>query len=149
LQNRCQLIGGAAHYMSSDPCRLFMYSLSIEDDHVHIWYFSRSHSAHSTVFSARKDVRPLLKFIIAMRLFSTPEQLGFDPSVTRKRDNSRKLYYVYKVNGHYYRTLGKPISDYYAPTISGRATHCWMLQECTEDGEVSDGTQKHVLKDYW
>ncbi|THU83315.1 hypothetical protein K435DRAFT_871414 [Dendrothele bispora CBS 962.96] len=148
FENRCQLIGGAAHYMFNDPCRLFMYSLSIKDDHVHLWYFSRSHSARSMVFSARKDVCPLLRFIIAM-LFGTPEQLGFDPSVTRKRDNSRNLYYVYKVNGHCYRTLGKPIFHYHAPTISGRATRCWLVQECTKDGEVSYGAEKYVLQDYW
>ncbi|THU82436.1 hypothetical protein K435DRAFT_872288 [Dendrothele bispora CBS 962.96] len=82
-------------------------------------------------------------------LFGTPEQLGFDPSVTLKRDNSGDLYYVYKVNGHCYRTLGKPIFDYHALTISGRATRCWLVQECTEDGEVSNGAEKHVLKDHW
>ncbi|KAK7444800.1 hypothetical protein VKT23_015117 [Stygiomarasmius scandens] len=108
-----------------------MLQLSIDDDNARLWYFSRSHSARSAPFNVKTDVRPLIRFIIAM-LFGTPEQLGFDPSITRKRDDQGQIYYVYTINEHFYRTLA-PLSDFCALAISG----------------PSRWAQKHVLKDYW
>ncbi|THU97208.1 hypothetical protein K435DRAFT_857828 [Dendrothele bispora CBS 962.96] len=145
--NRRRLIGAVGHYMRNDPCRLFMYSLSIEGDAARLWFFSRSHSVRSRAFNAKMETRPLIRFIVAM-LFGTLEQLGFDPSTTRMRDD-KGIYYVYQVNEGYYRTLGKPLSDYYASCISGRATRVWLVQQCDEDGRVFDGAENHVLKDCW
>ncbi|KAK7461475.1 hypothetical protein VKT23_008652 [Stygiomarasmius scandens] len=125
-----------------------LVQLSIDGDVAHLWYFSRSHSVRSTAFSARKDVHTLIKFVLAI-LFGTPEQLGFDASITHKQDMQGNLYYVYKVNEHYYRTIGKPISEHYARGISGRATRVWKVEPCDKDGTVLEGCSPCVLKDCW
>ncbi|KAK7453197.1 hypothetical protein VKT23_011878 [Stygiomarasmius scandens] len=145
--NRKKLVGRAAHIMNSDPCRTHIYSMSIERYDARAWYFSRSHAVKSEAFDLRKDPASLIRFVIAMS-FSRPEDLGFDPTVTRHYDATKgDIFYVYKVENQYFKAV-RPICEYFPASILGRATRIWPVQECDASGKVTIPDVK-VLKDYW
>ncbi|KAJ7221683.1 hypothetical protein GGX14DRAFT_492611 [Mycena pura] len=137
-QKRKQAVGGVTHYMANDPRRTHMYSLTVEKDHVHLWYYCRSHCVKSEAFGLCRDIKSFIHFTIAIS-FGTEEELGFDPTIKRMRNSENKIYYEYTLGDTAYKTLSA-ISEH-ATTIPGRGTRVWRVEK--PDGTVC------VLKDYW
>ncbi|KAJ7207101.1 hypothetical protein GGX14DRAFT_324472, partial [Mycena pura] len=139
IQNRGQVVGGATHYIANDPRRTHMYSLTIEKDSCRLWYYCRSHCVKSEAFSLSTDIRSFIHFVISIS-FTTEEDLGFDPTIRRRRNEDNTIYYEYKLNHTVYKTLSL-ISEHPAAAITGRGTRVWRVQD--DAGTVC------VLKDYW
>ncbi|KAJ7207105.1 hypothetical protein GGX14DRAFT_636233 [Mycena pura] len=145
IQNRGQVVGGAAHYIANDPRRTHMYSLTVEKDSCRLWYYCRSHCVKSEAFSLSTDIRSFIHFVISIS-FATEEDLGFDPTIRRRRNEDNTIYYEYKLNHTVYKTLSL-ISEHPAAAITGRGTRVWRVEVLDGTG-TGTGTVR-VLKDYW
>ncbi|KAJ7207112.1 hypothetical protein GGX14DRAFT_698270 [Mycena pura] len=146
-KNRVQVVGGATHYIANDPRRTHMYSLTVEEDFCRLWYYCRSHCVKSEAFrlSQARDIRTFIHFVISMS-FATEEDLGFDPTIRRRRNEDNTIYYEYKLNHTVYKTLSL-ISEHPAAAITGRGTRVWRVEVLDGTG-TGTGTVR-VLKDYW
>ncbi|KAJ7207104.1 hypothetical protein GGX14DRAFT_636222 [Mycena pura] len=144
-KNRGQVVGGATRYIANDPRRTHMYSLTIEKDSCRLWYYCRSHCVKSEAFSLSTDIRSFIHFVISIS-FATEEDLGFDPTIRRRRNEDNTIYYEYKLNHTVYKTLSL-ISEHPAAAITGRGTRVWRVEVLDGTG-TGTGTVR-VLKDYW
>ncbi|KAG2009036.1 other/FunK1 protein kinase [Coprinopsis cinerea AmutBmut pab1-1] len=70
----------ASDAINDDARRKFVLGITIEDDHVSLWYFSRTNSAKSMSFSIVERADLYVKIMISL-FCATDEQLGFDPLV--------------------------------------------------------------------
>ncbi|TFK28310.1 hypothetical protein FA15DRAFT_652961 [Coprinopsis marcescibilis] len=140
-ENSMKIVSSANHVMNNDPRRTHIYGVTIEDDRMAVWYFSRSH------FCKEKFVE-----IILSLHFATSEELGYDPHVTRLADG-KYLYEVHTKNGEtYYFKQVKAINEYCTKRISGRMTRIWRVRQVVskEDLTPTDEQNKEpVLKDVW
>ncbi|KAK7436354.1 hypothetical protein VKT23_019202 [Stygiomarasmius scandens] len=153
--NRRKLGGAVAHLMNNDPCRRHIYGMTIECHSVRLWFFSRSHCVKSSAFDLSSDLRPMIHFVLAMS-FSTPEQLGFDPTISRiygpnltncTSPRRMDVYYIYQVNGQCYRTI-RLLCEYFPLSVPGRAARVWVVSKCNSSGVVTEA-REYVSKDYW
>ncbi|EFI27005.1 other/FunK1 protein kinase [Coprinopsis cinerea okayama7 len=149
-QNRRQLLSHVNHAMTDDPRRNFMFGVTIEDDMVSLWFFSRSHSVKATVFSLVE--RPDLLIGIFVFLFcATDKQLGLDPLVTLI-EGKHFLYHLppneTRIRSQYYLT-SDCISEYRPLRLRGRATRVWRVKQVKSatDHRRVDGTADMILKD--
>ncbi|KAG2008935.1 other/FunK1 protein kinase [Coprinopsis cinerea AmutBmut pab1-1] len=129
-ENRQQLVCHVNHTMNDDPRRLWVYGMTIEDDQITIWYFSRSHSVMSTSFSFL-DRADLLVEILVSFFRATDEQLGIDPNVKLVAKDK----YVYRFPGDatnpepaYYYTVDS-IEEYRPQKLRCRATRLWRVTQ--------------------
>ncbi|KAJ3516638.1 hypothetical protein NMY22_g14153 [Coprinellus aureogranulatus] len=86
-ENRAQIVSTIVHIMNDDVRRNFIYAITIENDHVSLWYFSRTHSVKATSFSYVKDPEKLVRVLVSLSCASK-EQLGYDPRITLLDDKS-------------------------------------------------------------
>ncbi|KAJ3575440.1 hypothetical protein NP233_g1092 [Leucocoprinus birnbaumii] len=153
--NRLKVVSAANHIMNTDPCRTRMYGISIEDEHMAIWRFSRSHSLKSDAFDFTRNpelfVRALLMF-----LFAKKEEIGFDPTVHRIRDGD-KIQYIYEINPEgsqetlYFRTI-ELIFNPRTLCINGRKTRVWAVRQVngkSAKAKFLEGAPTVVLKEVW
>ncbi|EAU89722.2 other/FunK1 protein kinase [Coprinopsis cinerea okayama7 len=150
FENRRQVVSHVNHTMSDDPRRLFMYAISIEDDLVSVWYFSRSHSAKAACFSMVERPDILVKVFISL-FCATDQQLGFDPYVTLVEDHR----FVYELPPNenrckslFYRTI-ECISHPRPLRLRGRSTRVWKVEQVQskKDHTRVAGTGEMILKD--
>ncbi|KAI0671756.1 hypothetical protein C8Q78DRAFT_795351 [Trametes maxima] len=152
--NRWRTLYSAYHTLRGDCRRKHTYSITIEDDRVALWYFSRSHSAKSTDFNFF-DVRAVVEALASL-IFSTVEDLGYDTDVRRvvekdARTEEVRIHYVYRVEGRFFKTV-KCRDDHDDLRISGRATRVWEVVEAPSFDEtraLSDARRTMVLRDVW
>ncbi|KAG2008869.1 other/FunK1 protein kinase [Coprinopsis cinerea AmutBmut pab1-1] len=150
FENRRQVVSHVNHTMSDDPRRLFMYAISIEDDLVSVWYFSRSHSTKAACFSMVERPDILIKVFISL-FCATDQQLGFDKYVTLVEDD--KFVYELPPNDNrckslFYRTIECIISP--RPLrLRGRSTRVWKVEQVhsKKDHTRVSGTGEMILKD--
>ncbi|KAJ3521921.1 hypothetical protein NMY22_g12106 [Coprinellus aureogranulatus] len=90
-ENRSQIVSAMMHIMNDDVRRNFAYAVTIEDDHVSLWYLSRSHSVKATSFSYVKDPEKLVRVLTALSC-ATNEQLGYDARIALLQDGT----YIYE-----------------------------------------------------
>ncbi|KAG2008909.1 other/FunK1 protein kinase [Coprinopsis cinerea AmutBmut pab1-1] len=152
LANREQVASHVNHTMNDDPRRKFMFAITIEDDRVSLWFFSRSHSVKTRSFSIVE--RPELYIQILISLFcATDEQLGFDPLVTLAQGKR----YVYEfppagVNqgeSTFYITI-QSIEEYRSLRLRGRSTRIWKVLQVRGPNDlraVGDKPKPMILKD--
>ncbi|KAI0351061.1 hypothetical protein OH77DRAFT_1365081, partial [Trametes cingulata] len=152
-QNRWKALYFAYHALHSDCQRKHTYSITIEDNHVSLWYFSRSHSAKSQEFDLL-DVRAVVHALSAL-IFSTVEDLGYDANIRRisERDEDSKedqLRYVYRLHNRFFKTL-KCRDEYDDLYIIGRATRVWEVIEVTSFDNIAPlpKAQRMILRDVW
>jgi hypothetical protein len=62
LKNASKVIGAASHCLYDNPCRRFIYALTIEDDSAKAWCFTRSRAVVSERFNFLQ-VRSVLFFM--------------------------------------------------------------------------------------
>ncbi|KAK1227614.1 hypothetical protein PQX77_009389 [Marasmius sp. AFHP31] len=68
LDNWAKVLWGMHHIMRNDPCRLFTFGYSIEDDQARLWYHARSSVFVSETFKWIEDPKPLVTLILALTL---------------------------------------------------------------------------------
>ncbi|KAJ8079131.1 hypothetical protein PM082_013419 [Marasmius tenuissimus] len=68
LDNWAKVLWGMHHIMRNDPCRLFTFGYSIEDDQARLWYHARSSVFVSETFKWIDDPKPLVTMILALTL---------------------------------------------------------------------------------
>ncbi|KAI0671336.1 hypothetical protein C8Q78DRAFT_1078166 [Trametes maxima] len=150
--NRWKVLYSAYHNLHSDCRRKHTYSITIEDNKVAMWYFSRSHSAKSKAFDLL-DVRTVV-WALSSLIFSTVEELGYDADIRRiaenDAENKEHLRYVYRMNDAFYKTL-KCIDEYDDLIITGRATRVWEVVRVHsfDDPQPIPGAERKVLRDVW
>ncbi|CDO76320.1 hypothetical protein BN946_scf184414.g2 [Trametes cinnabarina] len=127
--------------------------VTIEDNHVSLWYFSRSHSAKSRGLDLL-DVRAVVRALSAL-IFSTVEDLGYDSDIRRiveKDQETQKdqIRYVYHVGDRFFKTL-RCRDEYDHLHIVGRATRVWEVVEVAgfDDTSALPNAQLMVLRDVW
>ncbi|KXN88359.1 hypothetical protein AN958_07504 [Leucoagaricus sp. SymC.cos] len=148
LSNNSQLVSEATFIMDADPCHMWIYGITIEDEEMSIWYFSRSHSVKSHSFKFAKDIKKFIRVCLSF-LYATCEELGFDPTVKRGIFD-KQICYIYQLGNRYFRTV-KPLFVSKTLCITGRKTRVWEAIEVSgPDGETSVGEGKKVaVKDVW
>ncbi|KAG8896798.1 hypothetical protein FRB99_008646 [Tulasnella sp. 403] len=145
LENRTQLLTDVVHGLNSDPCRNHMYGITIENQEMSIWYFSRSHCVVSDPFDFTKDHERFVAIVLSF-LFANPGELGYDADLRRQRDENKDICYVYKIGDAYYRTISQ-IDEHQ----SGRVTRVWKAIEIksANDLRIKDGAPEVVIRDIW
>ncbi|KAI0368150.1 hypothetical protein BV20DRAFT_490346 [Pilatotrama ljubarskyi] len=130
-----------------------MYSITIEDNHVSLWYFSRSHSAKSQEFDLL-DVRAVVRALSAL-IFSNVEDLGYDANIRRISEwdedtQKAQLRYVYRLDNCFFKTL-KCRDEYDDLYIIGRATRVWEVIQVTSFDDIAPlpNAQHTILRDVW
>ncbi|KAF5364010.1 hypothetical protein D9756_001069 [Leucocoprinus leucothites] len=150
-KNRSQLVSAASHVMNDDPRRMWMYGITIEDERVSLWYFSRSHSMKSESFDFTRDFKTFVHTFVSF-LFATKAEMGFDPTVHRV-EIANEYRYVYEVQKRFFLTKA-PIFDPRVLCISGRKTRVWMVVEVASISKDAlrkplDNGKEYALKDVW
>ncbi|OSD00786.1 hypothetical protein PYCCODRAFT_1413905 [Trametes coccinea BRFM310] len=151
--NRWKTLCSAAHALHSDCRRKHTYSITIENNRMSLWYFSRSHLAKSQEFDLL-DVRAVVHALSAL-IFSNVEDLGYDANIRRisewdedaKEDHIR---YIYRLDHRFLKTL-KCRSEYDNLCIVGRATRVWEVIEVTSFDDIAPlpHAQRMILRDVW
>ncbi|KAJ2976429.1 hypothetical protein NUW54_g11566 [Trametes sanguinea] len=151
--NRWKALYSAFHTLHSDCQRKHMYSVTIEDNHVSLWHFSRSHSAKSHAFDLL-DVRAVVH-ALATLIFSTVEDLGYDANISRisewdKEAKENRIRYIYRLGDRFFKTL-KCRDEYDDLYIVGRATRVWEVIEVVsfDDFSALPNAQRMILRDVW
>ncbi|EKM75060.1 hypothetical protein AGABI1DRAFT_109663 [Agaricus bisporus var. burnettii JB137-S8] len=153
--NREKLVSAASHIMNDDPCRMWMYGITIENTKMAVWYFSRSHSVKSETFDFTKDIRTFIRVFLSFT-YATREQMGYDPTVHRIKEE-KKSKYVYEIpteNGtRYFKTIAS-LAHPRVLCITGRKTRVWQAVEVKgfEGNAVNEelnGGKQVALKDVW
>ncbi|KAK1223034.1 hypothetical protein PQX77_014111 [Marasmius sp. AFHP31] len=68
LDDWAKVLWGMHHIMRNDPCRLFTFGYSIEDDQARLWYHARSSVFVSEPFNWIKNPKPFVTLILALTL---------------------------------------------------------------------------------
>jgi hypothetical protein len=92
------------------------------------------------IFALSKSHKRIIH-LFASLAFASPSGIGFDPTVWRVKVKD-KIQYEYTVADKTYVTI-KPICDYRADSVEGRATCVWEV--CLKDGSQ----ETFALKDVW
>jgi hypothetical protein len=102
-----------------------------------------------------KDLRKLVSALLSF-LFSTEEQMGYDPSVTRHLDKTvapARTCYVYRIKSstdhpRHFKTL-RSLSEYHEPPLIGRSTRVFEVVEIPSSDELrsAPNARSMVLKD--
>ncbi|KAJ6511334.1 hypothetical protein C8R47DRAFT_1314332 [Mycena vitilis] len=154
--NEQKMITAAANVMYNDPRRRFIMGFTIEEQRMRLWYFCRSHVCVSLPFDFQTEPRDFIRFLLTI-IFSTPAELGFDPTVTRRvveRENKPFVAYQYRVRDDYYLTVGYPLSEAAALHLVSRATRVWIAKKMIRaegkwTGRLEEEGHQYVLKDVW
>ncbi|KAK1230855.1 hypothetical protein PQX77_006040 [Marasmius sp. AFHP31] len=97
LDNWAKVLWGMHHIMRNDPCRLFTFGYSIEDDQARLWYHARSSVFVSETFKWIEDPKPLVTLILALTLVksehfspATPQALEAHASASPSTSGSQE-----------------------------------------------------------
>ncbi|KAJ7135386.1 hypothetical protein C8R43DRAFT_1020821 [Mycena crocata] len=141
LDNARKIIWSAKHILSNDPARRFVLGFTIEDTCMRIWFMSRSQIMASETFDFISTPRELIKAAVTFS-FADKEDLGFDSTIIQFKRERNQIQYKIQLNGVTYVTI-RPLSDYRADALRGRATRVWLVHVEGEPGV------RYVLKDVW
>ncbi|CAA7260737.1 unnamed protein product [Cyclocybe aegerita] len=144
LDSRLKIVAAANHIMNEDPGAC-LPTITIEDDDVSLWCFSRSHSAKSHHVGCFADLKTFVSVLLSF-IFATETEVGFDLTISRLSPVS----YVYQVSDRFFKTI-RMISEYRPLCIADRMTRVW---EAVEVASFNDPTPKRnahpiALKDVW
>ncbi|KAF7776855.1 hypothetical protein Agabi119p4_5248 [Agaricus bisporus var. burnettii] len=134
--NHEKLVSAANHVMNDDPCRMWMY------DH------NREYR------DGCLDIRTVIQVFLSFT-YATHEQMGYDPTVHRIKDNeSQYLYEIPTENGtRYFKTIHL-LAHHKSLCITGKKTRVWKAVEVKgfESNAISEelnGGKEVALKDVW
>ncbi|EIW83346.1 hypothetical protein CONPUDRAFT_121867 [Coniophora puteana RWD-64-598 SS2] len=152
--NELKISGGATELLYNDPCRRFVNGFTIEKRNMRMWRFERSHVCFSQPFDFHKEAKLFLRYLLYI-IFSSPKDLGFDPTVRRyfkpvtenadppssETDGCRyEIAYRYQIGNRFFLTEGPPISEEAAYWVASRATRVWRVREMI----FQDHNKEHV-----
>ncbi|RXW18046.1 hypothetical protein EST38_g7808 [Candolleomyces aberdarensis] len=166
--NRLQIASAASHIMNDDVRRTFMFAITIEDDRVSLWYFSRSYTVKSDSFNYIEE-QDLLVDILFSLMIATDEELGLDcriqvqpplkaePEISNAYDKIQApKKYIHELkdgaNASRFFSTVTCISDFRTLYVSGRKTRVFKVIEVEKQGttwEEKEGAKPMVLKDVW
>ncbi|KXN82897.1 hypothetical protein AN958_01966 [Leucoagaricus sp. SymC.cos] len=156
-RNAVEIISVVKCIMDVDPRRMWMYGITIEDDEMSLWYFSRSHCVRSEPFNFARvqDLETLTRAFVTFVL-ATPTEMGFDPTVKRVNYKT-KTQYIYTINStekqtRHFLTV-KPIHNPRSLGMTGKRTRVWKVFELPEPipenlDNIESGNE-YALKDVW
>ncbi|PBK89243.1 hypothetical protein ARMGADRAFT_970273, partial [Armillaria gallica] len=134
--------------MYADPCRRFMFGMTIANTTTRLWYFSRARVLMSEPFNFISDHRQLIHYVVSLSFGST-EDLGYDSSITRVAvpltdgPTRYRIQYDYAIDGETYRTV-ECLSSFRASRIISPATRVWTVRKLGDEKK-----QECALKDFW
>ncbi|TFY51829.1 hypothetical protein EVG20_g10819 [Dentipellis fragilis] len=128
-----------------------LVDITIEDESMTLWYWSRSHSAKSKPFDFTADVSTTVR-AFASFIFASMEELGYDKSIQRRLDTAQvnpRLCLVFRVQDRYFKTL-RTISEHLGICITGRSTRVFEVVEVEGFDDLTTlGKETKILKDVW
>ncbi|KAG2018747.1 other/FunK1 protein kinase [Coprinopsis cinerea AmutBmut pab1-1] len=156
-ENRLQITAAANHIMNDDVRRMFIYAISVENDKLTVWYYSRSHSVLSRSFSF--CLEPLLLVELFIRLFcASKDQLGIDKYVSLLDGHDSKTYLyelpadgVTRLASQFFKTT-EIVDELRSNRIAGRNTRVWkVVQVKSKDNPdpIDPQASPLILKDAW
>ncbi|TBU29525.1 hypothetical protein BD311DRAFT_777439 [Dichomitus squalens] len=137
--------------MNNGPRWTPIYSVTIEDEAMCFWYWSRSHSAKSEAVDITKDVRATIRGLVCFLFASMPE-LGYDKTVQRRFDPALGGYcFIFLVRDSYFKVL-RSIAEHLGPcTIAGPSTRVFEVIKVPSFDNITATTESAaspmVLKD--
>ncbi|PBK89234.1 hypothetical protein ARMGADRAFT_1083778 [Armillaria gallica] len=146
--NNKKILGNAAQMMHLDPCRRFMFGMTIANTTTRLWYFSRARVLVSEPFNFITQYRHLIHYIVSLSFGST-EDLGYDSSITSVAipltdgPTRYRIQYDYVIDGETYRTV-ECLSSFRASRIISPATRVWTVRKLGDEIQ-----QEYALKDFW
>ncbi|KAF8875853.1 hypothetical protein BD779DRAFT_203594 [Infundibulicybe gibba] len=140
-----KILSAANHIINDDVRRMLTFGMTIEDDEMTLWYFSRSHSVKSDPFNYIKDLESFTAISLSF-MFSSDEEMGYDPRVTRSMDGSNYIY-RFEEEDRYFQTR-RLIVEHRSLCITGRMTRVWEAIELDREQTHKIGGPV-VLKDVW
>ncbi|KAA1476308.1 hypothetical protein DENSPDRAFT_784822 [Dentipellis sp. KUC8613] len=158
LQNYRKVVSAAVHVMNDDVRRMFTYSITIENERMSLWYWSRSHSAKSDWFDFTKDIHTTIR-ALASFVFARMDEIGYDPSIQRRLDidnKQRKLCLVFEVQdeqknrNRYFKTLHS-VAEHLSLRVTGRLTRVFKVIEVGGFDDLAPvrGAKNRILKYVW
>ncbi|KAG8976508.1 hypothetical protein FRB90_009164, partial [Tulasnella sp. 427] len=126
--------------------------ITIEDETMAVWYFSRGHSAKSPDFNFITNHRNFVRLMLGF-LLASHQQLGYDPTILRRVDvqhQGKRHCFVLRLGERLFKTVWS-IFDHRSLCVTGRATRVWKVVEVgsSKNLEPLPGSQPMVLKDVW
>lgn len=145
--NGKKILWSMYHIMREDPTRRFVYGFTIQDTKMRLWFVNRSDTFVSRNFNFIRNPRYVVHFFLSL-LFATPDDLGWDDTITRVSppDVTENIVYDIKVGETVYRTK-RLISNLGAEAIHGRGTRVWEVIKLDSKGRETG--ERRVLKDFW
>ncbi|KAK1229709.1 hypothetical protein PQX77_007271 [Marasmius sp. AFHP31] len=164
LDNWAKVLWGMHHIMRNDPCRLFTFGYSMEDDQGRLWYNARSGTFVSKPFNWIEDPEPVVRLVLALTLIKFEH---FSPNACNEitfhdrpeaHSSGNGLDWIYRNHPGYLKRIGidstmkrvlvdkkiqyeiNPIMQSHA---TGRCTRVWAVYK------KGDRNTKFVLKDVW
>ncbi|KAF8879146.1 hypothetical protein BD779DRAFT_1552665 [Infundibulicybe gibba] len=146
--NSIKVVGASSHILNDDVRRMFTYGITIEDDEMTLWYFSRSHSVKSASFNYIEDLESFTAISLSF-MFSSDKEMGYDPCVIRSKDGSNYIYHLEDQSGkkRYFQTHSL-IAEYRSLCVTGRMTRVWEAIELDQE-QTGEMGKPVVLKDLW
>ncbi|KAG7094086.1 hypothetical protein E1B28_007705 [Marasmius oreades] len=107
LDNWVKIVWGMHHIMRNDPCRLFTFGYTMEDDQARLWYHSRSSVFVSKSFNWIEDPKPFITFILALVLANHHSPVGPDSGApVPPRAQTNELPTLYEQHSDYLERIG-------------------------------------------
>ncbi|EJF57480.1 hypothetical protein DICSQDRAFT_173936 [Dichomitus squalens LYAD-421 SS1] len=150
IHSRLNAVSAALHEMNNDPRRTHMYSTTIEDEAMCLWYWSRSHSAKSEAVDITQNVRATVHGLVSF-LFANMVELGYDENIQRRLDpKDGRCYYVFRVGDRYFKSC-RCIFEHRNTCISGRSTRVFKVVQVPSFDDITEEATASpmVLKDVW
>ncbi|KAJ7031675.1 hypothetical protein C8F04DRAFT_1185832, partial [Mycena alexandri] len=140
--NEREIIWSCQDVLREDPCRRFSFGVTVDGLQLRIWFFSRSHELVSSPFDAISDVSDMIRLVLSLA-FATPEQLGYDTTMSHFTDETGSPQIRLKVAETFYVTK-KLLSDNHSDSICGRTTRVWEAYREDDPNQISV-----AVKDLW
>ncbi|KAK7019860.1 hypothetical protein R3P38DRAFT_2970560 [Favolaschia claudopus] len=121
--NEDELVSRCQKLLSDDACRRFSYGITIEDDSLRVWFFSRSHELVSSSFDCIAEVPSFIRLVLSLA-FATPEQLGYDTTMSHVADAVGSAQVRLTVGNNAYITT-RLLSERDQDGCCGRSTRVW------------------------
>ncbi|KAJ7135383.1 hypothetical protein C8R43DRAFT_615682 [Mycena crocata] len=139
--NNRELIWSCQDVLRDDPCRRFTFGITLEDGDLRIWFFSRADELVSSPFNLT-EVSSLIQLFLGLA-FATPEQLGYDTTMSHIIDDCGTPQLKLTVDDTVYITK-RLLSDQRADAVCGRTTRVWEAYREDDPNRISV-----AVKDLW
>ncbi|KAI0797254.1 hypothetical protein BC629DRAFT_1502565 [Irpex lacteus] len=155
--NNEKILWSLHHAMRETVQRRFMFGYTIEDEMMRLWFCSRSDIIVSEQFNFITDHPTFVYFLLSI-MYAEPRELGYDPTISVKRQTGDKKTNVYKISVPRQPTPDDPsttkeylthevVANISAEAMRGRATRVWRGKEVGPDGKATGPNR--VIKDCW